>query len=244
MVASPEPSYGLVAIMPCKCGNLMVIFIATRSRRVADSPFALPLRSIMSPFCHAGSRNRGGRRRVLNLAHSTHHQANELRRDRNGRASMKVGDVMTLDIEVLNPDDSLRTAAQLMADLDLEALPVSENNRLTGMISGRDIAIRAVAKGRGPAEITVREAMSSDVLYCFEDEPTSDIAQKMNDWWVRRLPVVNENNRLIGIVSLADATSLQAAAPTTRVVGERSQRLRAARSERRIRRNRRAAVAA
>src|SRR5215813_7199266 len=124
-------------------------------------PFAFPLRRGMSPFCHAGSRNRGGRRCVSKVAHSPHHQANERRlnerrRDRNGRASMKVGDVMTPDIEVLNPDDSLRTAAQLMADLDLEALPVSENNRLTGMISGRDIAIGVVAKSRGAAEITVR----------------------------------------------------------------------------------------
>ena len=157
---------------------------------------------------------------------------------------MKVGDVMRPDIEVLNPDDSLGTAAQLMADLDLEALPVSENNRLTGMITGRDIAIRVVVESRGAAEITVSEAMSSEVLYCFENEPISDIAQKMNDWWVRRLPVVNKDKRLIGIVALADVTLLQAAAPTTRLVGEPSQRLRAARSERRIRRNRSAAVAA
>ena len=157
---------------------------------------------------------------------------------------MKVRDVMTPDIEVLNPDDSLGTAARLMADLDFEALPVSENNRLTGMITGRDIAIRVVVESRGAAEITVSEAMSSEVLYCFENEPISDVAQKMNDWWVRRLPVVNKDKRLIGIVALADVTLLQAAAPTTRLVGEPSQRLRAARSERRIRRNRSAAVAA
>jgi CBS domain-containing protein len=157
---------------------------------------------------------------------------------------MKVGDVMTPDIKVLNPDDSLGTAARLMADLDFEALPVSENNRLTGMITGRDIAIRVVVESRGAAEITVSEAMSSEVLYCFENEPISDVAQKMNDWWVRRLPVVNKDKRLIGIVALADVTLLQAAAPTTRLVGEPSQRLRAARSERRIRRNRSAAVAA
>ena len=157
---------------------------------------------------------------------------------------MKVGDVMTPDIEVLYPDDSLRTAAQLMAALDLEALPVSENNRLTGTITGRDIAIRVVAQSRGAADITVREAMSSDVFYCFESEPIGDIAQKMNGWWVRRLPVVNENNCLIGMVSLADVTSLSAAAPTPREVGASSQRLRAARSRRRIRRNRGAAVAA
>jgi CBS domain-containing protein len=177
------------------------------------------------------------------MAHSTHQKPTSIG-EIEWEGSMKVGDVMTPDIEVLNPGDSLRTAAQLMANLDLEALPVSENNRLTGMITGRDIAIRVVAKSRGAAEITVREAMSFDVLYCFESEPISDIAQKMNDWWVRRLPVVNENNRLIGIVSLADVTSLQAAAPTTRVVGEPSQRLRAARSKGRIRPNRRAAVAA
>ena len=140
---------------------------------------------------------------------------------------MKIRDVMTPDIEVVSPEDTLKTAVQLMADLDYDALPVSEDNHLIGVITSRDVAVQVVRKNQGAGEITVGEAMSPDVLYCFENEPIGNIAQKMNDWWVRRLPVVNENNRLIGIVSLADVTSLQAAAPTTRVVGEPSQRLRA-----------------
>ena len=84
--------------------------------------------------------------------------------------SMKISDVMTPDVEVVNPDDTLRTAAELMADLDSSALPVGENNLLIGAITDHDITIRAVAEGRDPEKTTVRQAMSPDVLYCFEDE--------------------------------------------------------------------------
>ena len=117
---------------------------------------------------------------------------------------MKIGDVMTPDVEVVNPDDTLRTAAELMADLDSEALPVGQNDLLIGVITDRDITIRAVAEGRDPENTTVRQAMSPDVLYCFEDEDVSDVSQKMGEWWVRRLPVVNQDKRLVGIVSLGD----------------------------------------
>jgi CBS domain-containing protein len=120
---------------------------------------------------------------------------------------MKIRDVMTPDIEVVTPDDTLITAAQLMADLDFEALPVSENNRLTGVITGRDIATRVVADGCDPKEVTVGRAMTRDALYCFENEPVGAVAQKMADWWVRRLPVVNQDKQLMGMVSLADVTA-------------------------------------
>jgi CBS-domain-containing membrane protein len=156
---------------------------------------------------------------------------------------VKIRDVMTPDIEVVNPEDTVRTAAQLMADLDFEALPVSENNQLIGMITGRDIAMQVVAKGRDGDETTVRQAMSSDVLYCFENEPVNDVSQKMGDWWVRRLPVVNQDKRLIGIVSLADLTALKSL-PKRRKGGMPSHRLQAARSARQTRRARRTAAAA
>jgi CBS domain-containing protein len=117
---------------------------------------------------------------------------------------MKVSDVMTPDVEVVNPDDTLKTAAQLMADLDSGALPVGENDLLIGVITDRDITIRAVAEGRDPEKTTVRQAMSPDVLYCFGDENVADVSQKMGGWWVRRLPVVNQDKRLVGIVSLGD----------------------------------------
>jgi CBS domain-containing protein len=117
---------------------------------------------------------------------------------------MKVSDVMTPEVEVVNPDDTLKTAAQVMWDRDSAALPVGENDVLIGVITDRDITIRAVVEGRDPEKFTVRQAMSSDVLYCFANENVADVSQKMGEWWVRRLPVVNQDKRLIGIVSLGD----------------------------------------
>ena len=117
---------------------------------------------------------------------------------------MKVSDVMAPDVEVVNPDDTLKTAAQLMADLDSGALPVGANDLLIGVITDHDITVRAVAKGRDPEKTTVREAMSPDVLYCFGDENVADVSEKMGEWWVRRLPVVNQAKRLVGVVSLGD----------------------------------------
>ena len=80
---------------------------------------------------------------------------------------MKIRDVMTPDIEVVSPEDTLKTAVQLMADLDYDALPVSEDNHLIGVITSRDVAVQVVRKNQGAGEITVGEAMSPDVLYCF-----------------------------------------------------------------------------
>ena len=117
---------------------------------------------------------------------------------------MKISDVMTSDVEAVNPDATLRTAAELMADLDSGQLPVGENNLLIGAITDHDITIRAVAEGRDPEKTTVRQAMSPDVLYCFEDEDVAEVSQKMGEWWVRRLSVVNQDKRLVGIVSLGD----------------------------------------
>jgi CBS domain-containing protein len=117
---------------------------------------------------------------------------------------MKISDVMTPDVEVVNAHDTLRTAAELMADLDSSALPVGENNLLIGAITDHDITVRAVVEGRDPEKITVRQAMSADVLYCFEDEDVAEVSQRMGEWWVRRLPVVNQDKRLVGVVSLGD----------------------------------------
>jgi len=117
---------------------------------------------------------------------------------------MKVGDVMTPVVDVVAPGDTLRTAARLMAQLDFAALPVGEDNRLVGIITSRDIAVRVAAEGRDPETITVRQAMSTDILYCFEDESAKDLSEKMKDWWVRRLPVVGRDKRLRGFVSLCE----------------------------------------
>ena len=146
---------------------------------------------------------------------------------------MKIRDVMTPDIDVVTPGDTLTTAAQLMADLDFEALPVSDNNRLTGVITGRDIATRVVADGCDPKEVTVGKTMTQDALYCFENEPVKAVAQKMADWWVRRLPVVNRNKRLIGMVSLADVTAPNVAPRARDTRSDRRQRARSVRQAQR-----------
>src|SRR5690242_16150096 len=93
-----------------------------------------------------------------------------------------------------------------MAKLDCEAPVVAEENRLTGMVTGRDMGVRVAAEGCDPKEVTVGEAMTAHALYCFEDEPVQAVAEKMAEWWVRRLPVVNgqaPDRR----VSLADVIS-------------------------------------
>ena len=124
---------------------------------------------------------------------------------------MKVGDLMTPDVEVVTPGETLKAAAQLMADLGFETLPVGDDNRLVGTITGCDIALQVAVAGRDPAQTTVRQAMSADVLYCYASESARDVLTKMRDWWVRRLPVVGPDKRLLGTVSLGDLTPPKAA---------------------------------
>src|SRR5215510_3333824 len=99
---------------------------------------------------------------------------------------MKIQDTMTRDVYIANPGMSLRQAARLMAEIDAGALPVGEDDRLVGMITDRDIAVRAVAEGRGP-ETPVREIMSPDICFCFEDQKLDEVAANMADVKVRRL---------------------------------------------------------
>jgi CBS domain-containing protein len=117
---------------------------------------------------------------------------------------MKIAELMTLDVEVIRPNDTLRTAAKMMADLDAGILPVGENDRLVGMITDRDITVRAVAEGRDPDKTTVRDTMTDEVRYCFADESPEEVARKMSAWQVRRLPVLSRDKRLVGIVALGD----------------------------------------
>lgn len=117
---------------------------------------------------------------------------------------MRVRDVMTTDVRVVSPEDTLQDAAQLMEDADCGILPVGEDNRVVGMVTDRDITVRGVAQGRTPDECKVRDVMSSDVMYVFEDEPIEDAARNMSDLQLRRLPVVNRDQELVGIISLGD----------------------------------------
>jgi CBS domain-containing protein len=116
---------------------------------------------------------------------------------------MQVSEAMSTQVRIASPDQSIREAARIMAEIDAGVLPVGENDRLVGMITDRDIAVRAVARGLGP-DTPVREVMSAEVRYCFDDEDIEDAAQTMADIKVRRLPVLNRSKRLVGIVSLGD----------------------------------------
>jgi CBS domain-containing protein len=116
---------------------------------------------------------------------------------------MEVNQAMTRNVRIIGPTDTICDAAQAMADIDAGAMPVAENDRLVGMITDRDIAIRAVAQGK-PPETLVRDAMSGEVLYCFDDEDLDEVAHNMSQVKVRRLPVVNRSKRLVGILSLGD----------------------------------------
>jgi CBS domain-containing protein len=128
---------------------------------------------------------------------------------------MKIAEAMTRDVRVANPDQTIRQAAQMMAELDAGALPVGEHDRLVGMITDRDIAVRAVAHGKAP-DTRIRDVMTDDVKYCFDDDEVEEVARNMADIQVRRLPVVNRDKRLVGIVAIADI----AASEDIEVVGE------------------------
>ena len=116
---------------------------------------------------------------------------------------MKVSEAMTREVVLCSPDKSIREAARMMLECDAGAIPVGDGDRLVGMITDRDIAVRAVARDLAPST-PIREVMSKEVLYCFEDEDIQHVAANMGDQQVRRLPVLDRNKRLVGIVSLGD----------------------------------------
>lgn len=117
---------------------------------------------------------------------------------------MLLQDIMTPNVECIGPDETVEAAAQRMRDLDVGILPVCENDRLAGMITDRDIAIRAVADGCDPTTCRVRDVMTPDVIYCFEDDAVEDAEHLMERRQVRRLLVLNRKKRLVGILALGD----------------------------------------
>ncbi len=121
---------------------------------------------------------------------------------------MKIRDVMTREAKLASPSDTLQQAAKLMKECDCGILPVAEGDRLVGMITDRDMAVRCIAEGKGP-DAKVRDAMTQDVKYCFDDEDVSHVCTNMSDIQVRRLPVMDRNKRLVGIVSLSDLARQQ-----------------------------------
>jgi CBS domain-containing protein len=121
---------------------------------------------------------------------------------------MRVKDCMTNDVRIAQPDQTLQEAAQVMARLDAGVMPVGENDRLVGMISDRDIAVRGIGMGRGP-EARVGDVMTADVKYCYEDQDLNEVCANMGDIQVRRLPVLDRSKRLVGIIALGDIALVQ-----------------------------------
>jgi CBS domain-containing protein len=120
---------------------------------------------------------------------------------------MLVGEAMTPRAEVVRPDETLQAAALKMRGLNVGALPVADGEHLVGMITDRDIAIRAVAAGKDPTRTLVREAMTPQVVWCFEDQDTLEAARIMEDKAIRRLMVVDRDERLVGILTVDDIAS-------------------------------------
>lgn len=116
---------------------------------------------------------------------------------------MKVSEAMTSNVRVANPDETIQNAARLLAEIDAGALPVGEEDKLVGMITDRDIAIRAIAEGKGP-DTKIRDVMTPDIRYCFDDQEVDEVQKNMGDNRVRRMAVVNHDKRLVGILSFAD----------------------------------------
>ncbi|MFW6027665.1 MAG: CBS domain-containing protein [bacterium] len=135
---------------------------------------------------------------------------------------MQISEVMTSHVDLADPNMSLRDAAVKMRDNHVGSLPVGENDRLIGMITDRDIAVRGLAGHEHPANTAVRTCMSEHVFYCFDDQSLIDAGLAMAEHQVHRLPVLNRDKRLVGIVALADlarAGEEGAEAARTAVVG-------------------------
>jgi CBS domain-containing protein len=130
---------------------------------------------------------------------------------------MLLKDIMTPDVEVVSPGDTLEEAARKMAELDVGPMPVCEGDRVVGMLTDRDITVRATAAGCDPKATLIVDAMTQEIVCCYEDQEVQEAAILMKEKQIRRLPVLNRANELVGIVSLGD---LATAAMDRRQSGE------------------------
>jgi CBS domain-containing protein len=117
---------------------------------------------------------------------------------------MQIKDLMTTDVSFVEPNTPIREIARRMREGDIGSTPVIEDDRLVGMVTDRDIIVRIVAEGMNVETATARDAMSPGILYCFEDDSVEQVLDNMGDNQIRRLPVVNRDKRLVGVVSLGD----------------------------------------
>lgn len=131
---------------------------------------------------------------------------------------MKVGECMTAEPRMVRPDDTVRTAAAMMAEADAGCVFVGEGDRLVGVVTDRDIALRAIGAGQGP-ECLVKDVMSREIKYCYDDEALEKVVQNMGEIKMRRLPVVNRQKRLVGAISLGDLARSADCAAIGRAMG-------------------------
>lgn len=120
---------------------------------------------------------------------------------------MDIKDIMSTDVEVVTPDTLIHEIAQKMQQRDCGCVVVVENDRMVGMITDRDIALRCVANSHIPAETTAKDVMTPEILYCRDTDNADEVARDMGKNKVRRMPVLNAEKRLVGIVSLGDLAS-------------------------------------
>jgi CBS domain-containing protein len=124
----------------------------------------------------------------------------------------RISDIMTRDVTSVAPEDTIRRAAELMDDLNIGVLPVCNGDKLVGMITDRDITVRATAQGMDPEATSIGDVMTSDVAWCYDDQAVDDVMEQMATSQVRRIPVIDHNNeKLIGIVSLGDVATKHSA---------------------------------
>ena len=134
---------------------------------------------------------------------------------------MKVENIMHKGVEWVSPDTSIVALAKKMQQFDIGAIPVGENDRLIGMVTDRDVVIRGVADGKDPSKLTARDVMTKGVIYCRDSEDVDEVARIMESKQIRRLPVIDANKRMVGMISLGDvshAASREVAAEVTRAV--------------------------
>lgn len=123
-----------------------------------------------------------------------------------------VADIMTADVASVSPEENIRRVAEMMKELDVGSIPVCDGDRVIGMVTDRDIAIRTVAEGESPEQVQVKDIMSINVITCFDNQPVDEMMEEMRDEQVRRIPVLDhQTQRLVGIVSLGDLATKHSA---------------------------------
>ena len=117
---------------------------------------------------------------------------------------MKLKEIMTSEVEVIHPNDTLQTAASKMHDRDIGFLPVCDGDRLIGVLTDRDLITRALAEGMESKAMLGRDLVTSPTIYCFDDQSVDEAAKLMHDNQIRRLVILSRDKRMVGVVSLGD----------------------------------------